>query len=193
MRDFLTESLASYLDLLASKEPAPGGGAAAATAVAMAAALAAMSGRFSDTELGDSSELVARAGGLIARSAPLAQADAEAYGRVLSAYRRPAGEDGQGREQSIRAALSAAADVPLEIAEIAADVAALAADVAQAGNPNLRGDAVAAALLAEAGGRSASMLVGINLRGRDDPRVPRAKKLSDNAAQSARCAVAAVT
>jgi formiminotetrahydrofolate cyclodeaminase len=41
-------------------------------------------------------------------------------------------------------------------------VAEIAARLAREGNPNLRGDAVAAALLAEAGARAAAVLVEIN-------------------------------
>ena len=54
--------------------------------------------------------------------------------------------------------------VPLEIAEIGARVAAMAVQVAEAGNPNLRGDAVTGALLAAASARSAACLVDINVR-----------------------------
>jgi formiminotetrahydrofolate cyclodeaminase len=53
--------------------------------------------------------------------------------------------------------------VPLEIAGIGARVARLAVRVAQAGNPNLRGDAVTGALLAAASARSAASLVDINV------------------------------
>jgi hypothetical protein len=53
--------------------------------------------------------------------------------------------------------------VPLEIAGIGAQVAELAAQVAQAGNPNLRGDAVTGAVLAAAAARSAACLVDINV------------------------------
>ena len=59
-------------------------------------------------------------------------------------------------------ALSAASDVPLAIAEVGAMVAEIAARLAREGNPNLKGDAVAAALLAEAGARAAAVLVDIN-------------------------------
>ncbi|MGZ8696171.1 MAG: cyclodeaminase/cyclohydrolase family protein, partial [Gaiellaceae bacterium] len=48
----------------------------------------------------------------------------------------------------------------------------------QEGNDRLRGDAAVAAELAEAGARGAAELVAINLAGRDDPRVRRAKDLA---------------
>jgi len=54
----------------------------------------------------------------------------------------------------------------------------LAALVAQVGNVRLRGDALVAAELAQAGARGAAELVAINLAGRDDPRVRRAKDIA---------------
>jgi formiminotetrahydrofolate cyclodeaminase len=74
---------------------------------------------------------------------------------VLDARRQP----GDARQQALRGA----ALVPLEIAEIGARVAQLAVQVAEAGNPNLRGDAVTGALLAAASARSAACLVDINV------------------------------
>jgi formiminotetrahydrofolate cyclodeaminase len=62
-----------------------------------------------------------------------------------------------------REALHEAAVVPLEIAEIGARVAAMAVQVAEAGNPNLRGDAMTGAVLAAASARSAAALVDINV------------------------------
>jgi methenyltetrahydrofolate cyclohydrolase len=92
-----------------------------------------------------------------------------------------------GRQQAVADALSAAADVPLAVAETASQVARLAARLAEQGNPNLRGDAVTAALLAEAGARAAAALVEINLAGMPgDARLARAADLVRDAAQSAR-------
>jgi formiminotetrahydrofolate cyclodeaminase len=82
------------------------------------------------------------------------------------------------RDAEVAAALSGAADVPLAVAEAAADVAVLAALVAHEGNDRLRGDALVAAELAEAGARAAAELVAINLAGSDDPRIGRAKDLA---------------
>ena len=60
--------------------------------------------------------------------------------------------------------------------------------MAREGNPNLRGDAVAAALLAEAGVRAAAVLVEINTRAGEisDDRVRRADELVTRAAGAAR-------
>ena len=51
----------------------------------------------------------------------------------------------------------------MRVVETAAEVARLASRLAREGNPNLRGDAVTAALLAESGARAAAALVRLNL------------------------------
>jgi methenyltetrahydrofolate cyclohydrolase len=153
-----------FLELLAAREPAPGGGAAAAVTGALAAGLVAMAARFSDAQLPAAADVARQADDLRARAAALADQDAAAYGAVLGAYRLPRDGDGAQRRERITAALYRAATVPLEIAEIAAQVAGLAAGLAEAGNPNLRGDAITAAHLAEASARSAAALVDINVR-----------------------------
>ena len=144
--------------------PAPGGGGAAAVTCALAAGLVAMAARFSDAQLPAAADVAHQADQLRERATGLADQDAAAYQKVLDAYRRPAGggDDGE-RRQRIEAALHGAAAVPLEIAEIAAQVAGLAVRVAAGGNPNLRGDTVTAAHLAQASARSAAALVDINV------------------------------
>ena len=56
-----------------------------------------------------------------------------------------------------------AAIMPPQICELAGQTATLAARLATDGDPNLRGDAITAALLAEAAARSAASLVRINI------------------------------
>jgi len=76
--------------------------------------------------------------------------------------------------------------VPMEVAEIGAEVAAVAATIAAAGNPNVRGDAITAALLAASGARAAAVLVRINLTGAEgDGRPARAEQLAAEAARLA--------
>ena len=159
---YAKQPLGRFLELVASRQPAPGGGAAAAIGVALAAGLAGMVARFSTEQCGDASHILGQADGLRLRAAELAQADGMAYQRVINA-RREARADAD-RRQRVRTASSAAADVPCEIARVGATVAELAARLAEHGNPNLRGDAVTAALLAEAGVRAAAELVALNLR-----------------------------
>ena len=124
--------------------------------VALGAALAAMAARFSGSCLDDAGELAQRADELRVTVQALIEEDAAAYSRVLEIYRS---EDRSG----LGDALSVAADVPLSIAIAGAEVSELGVLIAEHGNPNLRGDAVTAVLLAESGSRAAGLLVDLNL------------------------------
>ena len=189
---FLGQRLGEFLDAIASDTPAPGGGSVAAVVVAMAAGLVAMACRFSTSQWEDAPDVAARAEDLRARVAPLAPADAAAYEEVLTAMRLPKDLDPQVRNVAIGNALARAAEVPLEIARDASEVAALAQLVAERGNPNLRGDAVAGALLATAGARAAANLVEINLATTaEDGRRTRAREYVATAEAAAEAALAA--
>ncbi|MGH9102004.1 MAG: cyclodeaminase/cyclohydrolase family protein, partial [Acidimicrobiales bacterium] len=183
--DYLARPLGELVDRLAARTGAPGGGSVAAVVTAMAAALVAMAARFSAGHLEGSEEVAARADVLAAAAARLAQADAEAYEAVLAI---------RGRAGDHRLALSSAAEVPFQVAQLAAEAAALASEVAVAGNPHLRVDALSAALLCEAAARSAAALVASNLAGatRDD-RPARAGLLAESAGDSVSRAAAAAT
>jgi methenyltetrahydrofolate cyclohydrolase len=151
-----------FLQDVAARTTAPGGGAVSGLAAALAAALAAMSARFAEGELGD---LAGRADELRGSALALAGADRAAYAGYVQARRagRDQGELVRALDQAIR--------VPLEIAAVAAEVAALALRLVEAGNPRLRGDAATAVLLAAAAARSSSVLVCENLT--DAPGDPR--------------------
>lgn len=190
--DYLGLPLGNFLESVAAGEPAPGGGGAAAVTAALAAGLAGMAARLSGERLPDAAELAERADGLRERLSPLARADAEAYGRVLSALRLPS--ESPGRREAVDLALAEAAEVPLRVAELARDAAEIAARLAEEGNPNLRGDALAALYLAEAAARTAAELVRINAESieeispPDEDRGARACGLYREAAALARCA-----
>src|SRR3954471_23509468 len=79
-RSFLDLTLSEWLDELAAARAAPGGGSALAFAVATAAAATAMAARVSK-----GGRLVPQAEALRARTAPLAQLDAETYEQALVA------------------------------------------------------------------------------------------------------------
>jgi methenyltetrahydrofolate cyclohydrolase len=102
-----------------------------------------------------------RAGELRARALELAEIELHAYEPVLEALRMPR-EDPE-RSARVSAARDEASRSPLEIASVGAEVAELAAELARTGNPNLAGDAIAGALLAEASSQAAARLVAINL------------------------------
>ena len=167
-RPFLELSLTEWLDELAGADVSPAGGSAAALGVAMAAAVLIKCARVSGKG-GES----AQAASLLARAAPLAQADADAYEAAL-ATREGDWEIGQ--------AFARAAETPLEIARVAADVAELAVEIAGRGDQRIRADAQAAAALAAAGARAAAALVAVNLTAvADDPRVAEAGRLAQAA------------
>jgi formiminotetrahydrofolate cyclodeaminase len=120
----------------------------------------------------------AQAEALRRRVAVLAKADAEVYARAVEALRdRTEGAPGSG-DEALGEALAAAAAIPLQIAQAGADTCELAADAAENCEPDLRGDAVAAALFAEAATRAAARLVEINLATTEaDARVGHAREL----------------
>lgn len=190
---YLGMRVGEFLDELATAGPAPGGGSAAALAVALAAALCAMTAELSARHLAQAPQLAEEARALLGRAAPLAQADADAYGGVLAARRAPGtGHASRQREERVSAALARACEVPLEVAELGDRVAALAADITDRGNPAVRGDALAAAQLAAAAAQAAAALVQINLTGTPDDPVPApAARLAAQAARAARLAAQA--
>jgi len=181
--EYLDLPLGEFLDLVASRNPAPGGGSVAAVAVALAAGLSGMAARLSAGQLADG--LAERADAARLRVAPLARIDAESYERVLDAYREP---DSKTRRERVSDALSGATDVPLAVAEVGNEVAGIAARLVEEGNTNLVGDAITAVLLAEAGVRAAVTLAEINLSAAnlDDDRLGRANELVDETASTAR-------
>jgi succinate-semialdehyde dehydrogenase/glutarate-semialdehyde dehydrogenase len=181
---YLDMTVGRFLDALSATTPDPSGGGVAALAVALAAGLCVMTAGLSARQLPEAPRLAEQARRLRDRAAPLAQADAKAYRAVIAALRaRDAAAPGKPR---MAAALSQASVVPMEVAEIGAELAAVAAAIAAGGNPNVRGDAVTAALLAAAGSRSAAALVRINLAGaEDDDRPARAERLAAGAARLA--------
>lgn len=158
MTSFLDQTLADFLDQAAARQPAPGGGSAAALTVALSAGLAAMAARFSARQVRDAEELARQADQIRHSAAVLVDEDARAYQAVLDTRR-----SGGAGSSTARAALQHAAVVPLRICELAGQTAALAARLATDGSPDLRGDAITAALLAEAAARSSAGLVRINI------------------------------
>ena len=108
----IAEALASrsglpeFLDALAAPTATPGGGSASAAAAAMAAALGAMVTRLAKQDPGafeDDRRFFTEA----------VDRDAEAFQRVMAAYKRPKDE----RAPFVEEALHGAAEVPLEVLE----------------------------------------------------------------------------
>ena len=182
---FLDLTAAELLDELAGPV-APGGGSALAFTVAMAAAVVRMAARASTESWDEAAGVAAQADVLLARAAPLAQVDADAYDRALAVRDGAASLPADKRDWEIGKAFADAAEAPLEIARAAADVAELAAWVAASGEPRVRADAIAAATLAAAAARAAVTLVEVNLTAlAGDPRVVKAEGLARAAEDAA--------
>jgi formiminotetrahydrofolate cyclodeaminase len=136
--------------------------------------------------ISESGGLVAQAEALRARTAPLAQVDADWYEAALAVRDALEAMDADRRDWEIGRAFARAAEPPLEIARAAADVAELAAQLAGSGDPRVHADALAAAALAAGVARGAVELVAVNLTAVDgDPRVAEARRYADEAAKSA--------
>jgi methenyltetrahydrofolate cyclohydrolase len=171
---YLGQELGDFLDLVASREAAPGGGAVAAVTISLAAGLVAMAAQLSERQVPDSASLVTEAERVRRRSERLADEDAEAYRAVLAAYTAARSGATTKAHEQIAAALDGAARVPLEMASLAAETAVLGARLALEGNPRLRGDATTAVLLSEAAARSAAHLVQVDVdEGDGDPALVR--------------------
>ena len=170
--------LSQLPEVLAAPGPGPAGGSAAALAAWMAAGLVRLVARVSE-QWDDAPGVAAQAAALGDRALALADDDHRAYARAMAELAAPR------RDATLGAALRRAAAVPLQIAEVAADLATLAALAAQEGSVTVRGDAWAAATLAEAATVAAARLVHVNLAMRPDG------DLATRADDAARAATAA--
>ena len=143
-------------DVLAESGPGPAGGSAAA--LRHDDGLRARPPRRARlSRLGGGSGIAAQAAALGDRSLVFAEDDHLAYAHALEQLRAP------DRDATLGRALRRAAEIPLQISETAADVATLAALAARDGAATVRGDAWAAATLAEAASVAAARLVHVNL------------------------------
>jgi methenyltetrahydrofolate cyclohydrolase len=166
------------LEEVAAATPAPGGGTSVAWTCALAAALVQMASAFAGP---GATEVVSRASALRERALALGEQELRSYEPVLEALKLP--RDDPERPSRLDAALSVAAEAPLELARAGAEIADLARQAARSGSVHLRGDAEAGLLLAEAACQAAANLVEINLAGRaDDERLEEAASLRRSAA-----------
>jgi formiminotetrahydrofolate cyclodeaminase len=185
-------TLAELVARVASADPAPGAGPSLAWTCTLAAALVEMASAVALRQLaaGDPAEAGAdtraaatrrrdRAGALRADALALADEDVAAYTEVMAVLGR---RDEPGHGGRLRRALAEAADPPLRIVEIAAEVTRLAADAASVARGGVRGEAITAAVLAEAVVRAGAPILDLNLAGAPhDPRRARVRALADGA------------
>lgn len=170
-----SETIASYLDRLASNAPTPGGGAAGALHAAQGAALIAMVARFTNGKRfadreAEAAEIATAADSWREQALALADADEAAFQQVIGAYRLPkltAAEAAQ-RSLAIQDALIAAATPPRQLIEVAAAVVGLGERLVVFGNPNVVSDIAAAADAARAAAATGRVNIEINLSGITD-------------------------
>ncbi len=165
------DTIAGFLEALASGAPVPGGGAAAALEAAVGAALVSM---VCNLTIGkekyrayEETMIAARAEAeeLRGRALGLAQDDAASFSAVGAAYALPRSSDDEktARQAAIQEALKGATAVPLRTMELAAEIVALCARIADGSNPNVISDVGVGALSARAALDGAALNVKINL------------------------------
>ena len=165
------KTVSEFLDALASSAPAPGGGSVAALSGAMGAALVSMvcnltlgKKRYAAVQ-DDIRALVEQSEALRQELLGLLQADVDAFNGVSQAYKMPraSAQEKAARSEAIQEALKNATMPPIQTAKACAQVLELCTPAAEKGNRNAVSDAGVAALMAEAGLRSAALNVLINL------------------------------
>jgi glutamate formiminotransferase/formiminotetrahydrofolate cyclodeaminase len=185
------------LNALADGAPTPGGGSAAAYSGAMGAALVAMVARLTlgKKKYAEVQEqmlsILDEAEVLRKKLTNAVDEDANAFDRVMSAFRLPKDDEEQiaARMETIHKATLQAATVPLETARMSVRVMELAWQAAQIGNPNAITDAGTGAALAQAALTGSGYNVRINALDLDEDEaelmINQLDQLEKQAAQSA--------
>jgi glutamate formiminotransferase/formiminotetrahydrofolate cyclodeaminase len=157
-----------FIDAVASGEPTPGGGAVAALAGALAAALAGMVARgtagkkkYADVEA--AMREISRISDELRVGLTQAIADdSAAFDQVMAAYRLP--KEDRARPAAIQAAMTRAAEVPLETARLALGAIEQLKIVVAQGNINAVTDAAAGVHMALSAVEVAALNVLVNLK-----------------------------
>jgi formiminotetrahydrofolate cyclodeaminase len=202
-----SQSLSDILAAIRSPAPTPGGGSASAIAGALGAALLSMVAsmpkhRAASEEDVDRLEAAGRRAAAISDALlALADRDAEAYERVMAAYRLPKGSDQEKTERSgaIQQAMRGAIDTPLSTMTRCGEAIEAGTVVARFGNPNAASDVGVALELLAAGQRGARLNVEINLASVKDANfaggirgdVARLEEEAERGAAAARALIAA--
>jgi len=163
--------LVQFGELLASKEPVPGGGSASAVAASLAASLVAMvatlsQGRPKYADHAALHEMAIPAANRLAKELlDIADEDAAAYAACAFALKLPreAFADKEFRDRQVKETALVAAQVPLRCVEHCREVLVLAEALSGRSNGNASSDLRVAALLAEAAGHGAAENVLVNI------------------------------
>ena len=164
------DKIGDFLERLAARVPAPGGGAAAALHAAHGAALLGMVARYTTGKQyaqheGAIGRIIAEVDELRVLALRLADADADAFITMATAYELPSSseEERAVRSAAIAQALVHAAWPPAQVISVAGMVVDLAEALAVIGNHNVISDVAAAAEAARAAVAIARVNIEINL------------------------------
>jgi formiminotetrahydrofolate cyclodeaminase len=174
----IEETLAGFLDEVASDSPAPGGGSVSALSGAMGAALGAMVCRLTVGKKGyeavkdEMSKLVIELDDQKKALMLLIDMDTDAFCKLMNAFKLAKSTDDEKavRARAIQEATREAIKVPLETCRKCLKVAELCAPIAEKGNANSITDVGCAILMSRAGLEGAALNVRINLGSiKDEP------------------------
>jgi formiminotetrahydrofolate cyclodeaminase len=165
-----------YLEKAAEGAAIPGGGSVAALNASLAAGLTEMVVNLTigkkgyEAVEGEMKDIALKASELRKKLATAIDKDAEAYGKVMAAFKLPKSttQEIDLRKQEIEEAFKQAALVPLEVAREAFEVIQLAGRAIQNGNKNAATDGIVAAMNARTAVLSALYNVKINLTSIND-------------------------
>lgn len=169
--DMKNMTLEVFCASTASNEPAPGGGSVAALAGALAASLAEMVAQLTigkkgyETTAEEMTSLIPQAAALRAELLDEITRDSTSFNAYMEALTLPKETEEQkaARRQAMQNALKKAAEVPLNVASVAAKIMPMAAVLVKKGNSNAVTDGLVAAMMTRTAVLGALLNVKINL------------------------------
>ncbi|MBQ0004898.1 MAG: cyclodeaminase/cyclohydrolase family protein [Clostridiales bacterium] len=166
------KTVTEFTEVLASKEPVPGGGGAAALIGSIGISLGDMVGelttgkkKYADVEE-DIQRLMAKSQELRVKFLELVDGDAEAFAPLAKAYSIP--KDDPTRDEVMEAALRVGCSVPMDIMRTCAEALDVVAEFAAKGSKLAISDAGCAAVACKAAIQAASLNVFINTKSMKD-------------------------
>jgi methenyltetrahydrofolate cyclohydrolase len=171
-----SQPLRDVIAAFASADPTPGGGSASALASSVGTSLLLMVASLEKTRNqseDDRTALAVAIGALTGIQHQLTSsidADSDAYGHVVTAYRQPKATEAEksARKAAIERALRIATDVPLGVMRLTVDALEHAHEVAAHGHRAASSDVGVALALLQAGLEGAGLNVRVNLGGISD-------------------------
>ena len=164
-----------FINILASKEPTPGGGGAAALVGTVSAALCSMVANLTDGKKkyeqyqGDIDRILVYLKEAISDINAYIEKDAEAFAPVAEAYKIP--KDDPKRAEIMEKALLAAAVVPMELAGKLYDLIPVMEELEQKGSKMALSDVAVAAVFCKAAMEGAVMNVYVNTKSLTNPMI----------------------